>query len=304
MQTFTEIFNCRYPIAVMAMNRVSDVNLAAACAATGILPSLSIFNYYIGPGQLGLEKFRLSVEKFNALTNFAPLMVSVSVDTIINDDSFRLLVDNQIKVLEIVFDAPTEVEITDARIAKRNLRIAELRANKVIVLSKAVNVSDVEDTLVDGIILKGPDAAGRVIDDGTSLIDRIKKCKQLYPNLHIIASGGIGTSAQIQECLDAGAIGVGLGTIFAASAECAISLETKLKMIAATADDITKLKNGAKQHALVFNELQNDVNNNTHGLSAGIKNPTNGHVFAGKGIEHANEILTCEQIVQRLIKDL
>jgi hypothetical protein len=36
----------------------------------------------------------------------------------------------------------------------------------------------------------------------------------------------------------------------------------------------------------------------------GIQNPTLGHVFIGKGIEHANEILTCEEIVQRLVKDL
>jgi hypothetical protein len=27
-------------------------------------------------------------------------------------------------------------------------------------------------------------------------------------------------------------------------------------------------------------------------------------VFIGKGIEHANEILTCQEIVQRLVKDI
>lgn len=300
METFTGIFNCKYPIVVMAMNRVSDVKLAVACATAGILPSLSIFNYYTGPGQLGIEKFRLAVEEYNTLTSSAPLLVSVAVDTIIDDDSFKLLVDCQIKVLEIVFDAPGEIEITDARNAKRNSRIAKLRANGVLVLSKALDVNDVEETLVDGVILKGPDAAGRVVANGTSLIDRIKKCKQLYPNLHIIASGGVGTSKQIQECIDAGAIGVGLGTIFAASVESSISLETKLKMVDANENDIKKLKNGAKQHALVFKELHKDVNNNTHGLAAGIKSPDSGHVFAGKGITQITAVKPVKDIVDDL----
>lgn len=286
------------------MNRVSDVKLAVAGARAGILPSLSIFNYYVAPGQLGLDKFRQAVDEYNTLTDSASLLVSVAVDTIINDDSFKLLVDCQIKVLEIVFDAPNEVEITDERIAKRNARLAELRANNVLVLCKALNLEDIEETLVDGVILKGPDAAGRVIDDGTSLIARIKKCKELHPHLYIIASGGIGTSAQIQECIDAGAFGVGLGTIFAAAEESSISNETKLKMIAASADDIGKLKNGAKQHALIFSELHKDVNNNTHGLLAGIKNPVTGHVFAGKGIGHIINIVPVQDIVNELTKDL
>ena len=286
------------------MNRVSDVKLAVAGARAGILPSLSIFNYYVAPGQLGLDKFRQAVDEYNTLTDSASLLVSVAVDTIIDDDSFKLLVDCQIKVLEIVFDAPNEVEITDERIAKRNARLAELRANNVLVLCKALNLEDIEETLVDGVILKGPDAAGRVIDDGTSLIARIKKCKELHPHLYIIASGGIGTSAQIQECIDAGAFGVGLGTIFAAAEESSISNETKLKMIAASADDIGKLKNGAKQHALIFSELHKDVNNNTHGLLAGIKNPVTGHVFAGKGIGHIINIVPVQDIVNELTKDL
>jgi NAD(P)H-dependent flavin oxidoreductase YrpB (nitropropane dioxygenase family) len=302
--TFQKLIGCQWPIAIMAMNKVSDVTLAVAAARAGILPSLSIFNYYISPNEIGLENVRSAIMEYNTLTNNAPLLVSVAVDTIINNDSFQMLVDCKVKVLEILFDAPDEIEITDARIEKRNARIAELKQHGIILFAKALNVMDVEDAKLDGIILKGPDAAGRVIDDGDSLIERIKKCKKVYPQLHIIASGGIGTSAQIQECIDAGAIAVGLGTVFAASEECAISLETKLKMVGATAEDIAKLKNGARQHALIFKEIAADVNNNTRGLMAGIKNPTVGHVFAGKGIEHIKSIRPVQEIVNDLTKDL
>lgn len=304
MRIFTELLGCKHPIACMAMNRVSDVKLAVACSQAGILPSLSIFNYYVRPGELGLDKFRTAVAEFNTQTGFSPLLVSVSVDTIIDDASFQLLIDCQIKVLEILFDSPSEIEITTERLAKRDLRISKLRENGIFVLSKALDVMDIEASLIDGIILKGPDAAGRIISDGTSLISRIKKCKELYPQLHIIASGGIGTSTQVQECIDAGAIGVGIGTMFAAAEESSISIETKLKMVAANADDIGKLKNGAQQQALIFKELHNDVNNNTRGLAAGIKNPESGHVFAGKGISQIEKIVPVKEIVNMLTKDL
>lgn len=306
-QTFKDIVGVKWPIAVMAMNGVSDVKLAVACAKAGILPSLTIFNYYIAPNTLGLSKIQNALDEFNALTNNAPLLLSVAVDTIINDSVFQLLLDCKVKVLEVIFDAPDEVTQSDERDKKRDERIAVLKSHGVILFTKALDVGDVENLNIDGIILKGPDAAGRtrnLENSGGSLVDRIKICKELYPQLHIIASGGVGTSAQIQECLDAGAVAVGLGTIFAAAEECAISTETKLKMVGATANDVTRLKKGAKQNALIFKEVDTDVNNNTRGLMAGIKSPNSGHVFAGKGIEHIKSIRPVQEIVNDLTKDL
>ena len=75
-------------------------------------------------------------------------------------------------------------------------------------------------------------------------------------------------------------------------------------MIESTATDIAKLKNGAKQNALIFKELSKDVDNNTRGLMSGIANPVDGHVFAGKGIEHIDSIKSVEEIVNTLTKDL
>lgn len=301
--TFKSLVGTAWPIAVMAMNKVSDVKLAVACSKAGILPSLSIFNYYDAPNSLSLDRVQNALIEFNRMTNNAPLLLSIGVDAIIDDGTFQVILDCKVKILEVIFDAPTEVSYSAERTAKRDLRINILKSHGVVLFSKALDVDDIENLNVDGVILKGPDAAGRTRNSGT-LIERIKKCKELYPQLHIIAAGGIGTSKQIQECLDAGAIAVGLGTIFAAANESAISTETKLKMIQATATDIDKLKNGAKQNALIFKELSKDVNNNTRGLMSGITNPVNGHVFAGKGIEHINSIKSVEEIVNILTKDL
>jgi enoyl-[acyl-carrier protein] reductase II len=302
--TFCNSVNIKWPIAIMAMNRVSDVNLAVAGANAGILPSLSIFNYYTGPGQLDVDKATAAIIEYNLKTNNAPLLLSIGVDTLVVDEAYNMLIVTNVKVVELLLDSPAENVITEKRNNIRNMRIAELRSRGVIVLQKALNIADIEEVEVDGFILKGPDAAGRVINDGDTLLDRIRKCKERYPEKYVVANGGVGNSAQLKECLEAGADAVGLGTIFAASAECSISTETKLKMVSATAQDVHALKGGAKQHALIFKELTKDVHNNTHGLTAGIKSPTVGHVFVGKGIEHINGIKPVQQIVDELTKDL
>lgn len=302
--TFQQLVGVQWPIAIMAMNRVSDVKLAVAAANAGILPSLSIFNYYIAPSKVSLQKAKDALDSFAQQTNNAPLLLSVSVDTLVDDDSFQLLMDSKLKVIELVLDSPHENQISAERDALRNQRISELSANGTFILQKALNVHDMEDIGLHGFILKGPDGAGRVMQDETSLLDRIRKCRSMYPGAIIIANGGIGNSLQIKECLEAGADAVGLGTIFAAAEECSISLETKLKMVDATADDVKKLSGGAKQHALIFKEVDNDVYNNTFGLSTGIKDPSRGHVFAGAGIGDITAIKSVAEIVQELTTEL
>jgi len=301
--TFEQLIGCLHPIAIMAMNRVSDVKLAIAGAAAGVLPSLSVFNYYTGPGVCNAIKLNDALVSFNVATNNAPLLFSIDVSNILKDEIFACLIDNKIKVVELVLDDSSESTITDDRLALTAQRVNNLRSNGSIVFAKSLGLEDLPTIEVDGIILKGPTAAGRVLN-GLSLLESIATIKAMHPELHIIASGGIGNSDQIQECLDAGAIGVGLGTIFAAAEECSISMETKLKMIEASANDITKLTGGAKQNALVFSELPNDVYNNTHGMAAGAKSPISGHIFAGSSIQYVNAIESVDQIVKRLASNL
>ena len=305
MKSFQEIVSVKYPIAVMAMNRVSDVKLAVACSKAGILPSLSIFNYYTAPATVSIQNAINAIEDYNRLSNGAPLLLSISVDTLVNDATYQMLLDTKIKVIELVFDSKFEDTITAERTELRDIRIKELRSKGVLIFQKALNVgNEIEEVELDGYILKGPNAAGRVIDDGDTLLDRIRKCKEMYPDRYIIANGGIGNSEQLKECLDAGADAVGLGTIFAAAEESSISMETKLKMVEATADDIKKLNGGAQQQALIFSELTKDVYNNTRGLSEGIKNPQSGHVFAGTGISEIDAVKPVAQIVNELTRNI
>jgi hypothetical protein len=60
----------------------------------------------------------------------------------------------------------------------------------------------------------------------------------------------------------------------------------------------------AEQNALVFDPVPGDSHNNTISLVYGIRNPSKGLIFAGKGIDNITEILPVHDIVQKLVKDL
>jgi NAD(P)H-dependent flavin oxidoreductase YrpB (nitropropane dioxygenase family) len=307
MKTFTEFFDCKYPIACMAMNKVSDLNLAIAVRRAGCLPSLSIFNYFIDVELIGTTKLKRDLKQYHEVFGDTSILLSLDVTNLLDlPGLIDILLEYKVRAVEIIL----EDQHPDAYIRRRTILpevVARLQANGTMVFTKTLMPND---TLVgaDGIILKGPDGAGRGNLTGETLEQLFEKFKTNCLDHKVITSGGVGTSAQLKYYIDRGAFGVGIGTMFAVSVESKISTETKLKLVASGAADVKRLENGKtdldSQNAVVFGSVAVDNHNNTRGLMVGIKDPSQGHVFIGKGIEHANEILTCEEIVQRLVKDL
>lgn len=311
---FTELVGTKWPIAVMAMNQVSDVNLAVACANAGILPSLSIFNYYIAKNAV-VDTARLvnDLNLYNEATNSAPLLFSISVDVLIQDKLYKIVNDANIKIFELINDSPNEQEISIERDLFRNKRIKELRDNGCLVFVKSLGFGDelplgaplnnerIESQYeVDGYILKSNAGAGRTIPNALPAVETIVRFREMLPKSILIINGGIGNAQQVKECLDAGADAVGLGTIFAASAESSLSDAAKQKMVEANSSDIRPLQHRAKQNALIFSELAEDHFNNTKGLILGKKTGLQGHIFAGKGIGDIDAVKPVAQIVSEL----
>jgi hypothetical protein len=191
-----------------------------------------------------------------------------------------------------------DVDLTNIRLT--NI-IKLFRKYKIKIIYKVLSTRPIGDLVnyIDAIDIKGPDAASRVADVSISLVDRIKQLKSTHSNLNIIASGGVTSAQDIQDCLDAGACAVGLGTIFAVSEESSISTETKLKMIESSFDQVKNIGE-AHQNALVFSSEPDVDGNHTMGLELGIKSPTAGHVFAGKAIDYISSIKTVQTIVSEL----
>jgi nitronate monooxygenase len=281
----------------MAMNKVSDVNLAIAVSKAGAIPSLSIFNYFTGPDYIDDNLLRSALVRYKLATGDCNILLSVSVSELIDKRFQKVIVEEQVRLIELIPDSYGETPLSQFRNDQLALAIDEVRSNGALVFVKVLSVEHVIDD-IDGVILKGNDGAGR----GTNNLEILfEKVRNKFANLPIIVSGGIGTSAQVKSFLDKGAVAVGIGTLFAASVESSVSYETKLKMVEASTENITQLSTGAEQNALVFSSTLNDNYNNTKGLLAGIKNPESGHIFAGKGINDITEILPVDRIVQRLV---
>jgi hypothetical protein len=127
--------------------------------------------------------------------------------------------------------------------------------------------------------------------------------KAARPEVNIIPSGGISTSEQVNYYMAHGAMAVGIGTLFAASEESPVSLETKLKIVDSTSEDLKRI--GKLNHqGLLFKNIENDDNNNNQSLRQGMNNPSNGCIYAGAGIDSVTEILPVKEIVQRLVSNL
>ena len=308
MKLFTEFFNCKYPIAAMAMNKVSDVRLAKAIRSAGALPSLSIFNYYTSPDTININAFRRDLVEYTTAYPDGSILISVNSERYSTAGFVDLMIEFNIKAIEVIGGDDTDQNKKTLAL-QMNQSARELGKHGILTFVKSLGPGELDELAIDGVILKGAEGAGRGNTAGKSLKDLVIEIKRKVPNALIIPAGGIGNSEQVKEYMDMGVFAVGIGTMFAACVESKISMESKLKMVSASSADLSRLNNGTvsdyNQSALVFEKVNapNDFNN-TRGLMVGIVNPSSGHIFAGRGIDHITEILPASEVIQRLVKDL
>lgn len=286
--------NSKYPLLCTPMNQVSDINLAIAVSKAGAYPSLSIFNYEGDNEKIDLVELRKDLERFQNETGSVELLISMGALNLINNvDLLNLLIEKNMLTIELLDD------VNDQTIpAIQGIR-QDLKGQGFKLFFKEIAPRMIME--VDGLILKGPDGAGRSLRGSESLESLFLKMKRAFPSTLIIPSGGIGTKEKIKWYLDHGAEAVGIGTLFAASEESCLSQETKLKMVSASSRDIKKFEN-INQNALIFDRISDDDLNNTKSLKLGIKNPdAGGHVFAGKSIDHIDSIRPVSEIIKSLV---
>jgi NAD(P)H-dependent flavin oxidoreductase YrpB (nitropropane dioxygenase family) len=303
MSNHQQHFNSKFPIICSGMNRVSNVKLALAVKKEGCYPSLVAFNHLV------IDPVT------NKATNDASLLDSAMEAYLkyAGDSDYILGVSSQLlqkwkNAMDVIYKyKPAYVELydTDGFDDPEFFNIIKsLQDNGTRVLVKALSaVVPLMDTkmcsAIDGIIIKGPKAAGRVSHEEVDLIKDVQKLRAYRNDWVIVAQGGVHDSAGIQELLDAGATAVSMGTIFALSEESPMSLETKQKMLEASYADTVRIGQ-ANQNGLLFTKTDNDVENNTIGLAKGVRTGTQGHVFAGAAIDYVSEIKPVSQIIAEL----
>lgn len=293
----SNFFKSRHPIVAVAMNKVSDVNLAIVCAQAGIVPSITGFNFYQN-NKLVPQLLNNALTEFFKNVQDSDVILSLHANDICNAETFEILKNHNIKYVEVVEAVPANIFLEVKNWYK------EIGISLIIkILSSARDLSD-----YDIVLIKGPDGAGRFDKNETSLEDMFLKIKKNYPAIKTIVSGGIGSSDQVKKLLDLGANCVGIGTLLAVSKESRVSYETKLKIVNSTSNDLTELTakeatSISLQHVLKFSDYNGiDDGNNTKSLKQGIASPTSGHIFVGTAIDKIDQILPVCEIVDNLMK--
>jgi NAD(P)H-dependent flavin oxidoreductase YrpB (nitropropane dioxygenase family) len=279
------------------MNQVSDINLAVACHEAGILPSISVYTFKERMFLLDHNVIDREIKKFQDRTGSSNILISVARGDFLKQTFYDMIMKNNIKFVELIpndIAYPTQEEKTLYR---------QYTEAGVVALAKRLDSNFEPIKFSKGLVLKNREGAGRV-NINADPVEEIKKIRSLYPDLEIIMSGGIGTRDDVKKYLDLGCIAVAIGTLLAASEESCISHETKLKLIESTWQDITTLSKGAEQNGLVFSQVSNDDFNHTEALKLGVKDPTQGLLFAGKGINNIKSIMPVKDIVQALVDGL
>jgi len=287
-------FDSKYPIVCLSMNGISGIDFPIAISKSGVFPSIFAANY-IRDEYGWVERVKTDLYSFSQQLGHTNIIFAVP------DDNFVSV--HKIAILDIVLNCGvSHIEILSFRHNNKNsLKILNaLRAKGVKIIYKGMMYpDDISYDNFDVVTLKCDKGAGKVLRSDNTIIDLVQSCRSQYPNIDIIASGGITTKQDIIDVLAAGATCAGIGTLFAFSAESPIARTTKERAID---NKILKwiVSGSSVQNAIVFDEPRNESDiNNSNGLLSSI-NGNGGHIFVGNAIRQINSIESIETIVQRL----
>ena len=310
-----KFLHCKHPIVCLPMNRVSDIDLAIAVGKAGCLPSIIMASYSAEWGKRFLDyDFKRDLIRYLTEVKSLNIMVSMTDFFLVTHHKklFEILNTFKISHVEIIpyYGQGENDEGYSLETYIKNIMKIKSYGTKIIVKCLKVPVEPIAKTfidnnLIDSIIVKSNRGAGRVSDHDTDTVRLVKKTKALYPNVHIIASGGVSTSSELKELLDAGATAVGFGTVFAMSKESKICEENKHILVSKTSEDIERMPSDRSgQNAVIFKPHEGwDNGNNSKSLEKGVEGK-GGHLFIGHGIDNINEVLSVSEIVSRLTESI
>jgi NAD(P)H-dependent flavin oxidoreductase YrpB (nitropropane dioxygenase family) len=309
-------FNSRYPIVEAAMNRVSDLPLALACWEAGIFPSLVVSEFVqFNTVEKNYDHVDNLLKEFVHCTGSADIVFSVGIEHLFDRELMRILKSHQVSHLEIYAISNPRGPTNDWESIKTKLgaqynaviaaTIKNLQPMKIMYRRRNPEVSPFDFAYC----LKGSDSAGSSADGHTTR-ELFEKQIALTPNGIVIPYGGVGTPQQVAEYITLGATAVGVGTLFAASAESNLSAEAKQSLV--TAEIVEKLPDTQQNAVLLGNRAQVLVDraseadwNRESALEKGIHgNGKTGLIYAGAGVKHITKIRKVSEIVEYLTSEL
>lgn len=295
----TELLGIQYPIIQGGMAWVAESHLAAAVSQAGGLG-------LIGAANAPADWVRQQIREAKSRTD-KPFGVNIMLMSPYADE-----------VAEIVAQERVKVVTTGAGNPEKYMEMWKAAGVKVIpVVASVALAKRMERCGADAVVAEGTESGGHIGETTTMVLvpqvaDAVK--------LPVIAAGGIGDGRGIAAAFMLGAKGVQLGTRFVATAECQVHQNYK-DMILKAKDIDTKVTGRSTGHPVrtlrnqmtkmylekeatgaSFEELENLT---LGGLRRAVVegDVKTGSVMAGQSAGLVKEELTCEALMERLVRE-
>ena len=305
----TEMLGIEFPIIQGGMQWVGRAELASAVSNAG---GLGILTALTQPTPDDLAK---EIERCKGMTS-KPFGVNLTLLPAVNPppyaDYVRVIIEGGVKIVETAGNSPKEFTtlFKDAGI-------------KVVHKCTSVrHALSAERNGVDAISIDGFECAGHPGEDDVPGLVLIPAAARVL-KIPIIASGGIANGAGMAAALTLGAQGVNMGTRFMATKEAPIHQNIKEALVAASERDTRLMFRTMKNTARV---LANDISNEVvamerrpegakfedirhlvmgargrNAMETGAVN--DGVVSAGQVIGLIDDVPSCAELIQRMVKE-
>lgn len=304
----TELLGIEYPIVQGGMMWVGRAELASAVSNAGGLGILTALT------QPSPDALRAEIERCRSMTD-KPFGVNLTILPSVNPPPYaeyrKAIIESGVKIVETAGHNPQE-------------HVEDFKSHGITVLHKCTAVRhalSAERMGADIISIDGFECAGHPGEDdipGMVLIP----CAADKVTVPMLASGGIGDGRGLVAALALGAEGINMGTRFCATVEAPIHQNIKQFLVdndeRATNLIFRSLKNTGrvsknsvsdkvveilKQPGATFADVAHLVKGADGRVALETGDLDAGLIWAGQIQGLINDIPTCEELIQRIVKD-
>ena len=295
----TKLLGIEYPIIQGGMAWVAEYHLAAGVSNAGGLG-------LIGAASAPAEWVREQIREAKKLTD-KPFGVNIMLMSPYADEVAKVVAEEGVKVVT-----------TGAGNPEKYMKMWKEAGVKVIpVVASVALARRMERCGADALVAEGCEAGGHIGENTTmvlvpQIVDAVK--------IPVIAAGGVADGRGVAAAFMLGAKGVQMGTHFVATKESVVHDNYKQAIIKArdidsrvtgrtTGHPVRALRNqmvkqylGLENSGASFEELE-------HLTLGGLRKAVvegdvvNGSVMAGQSAAMVKEILSCEELIQKLVKE-
>ena len=295
----TELLGIEYPIIQGGMAWVAEYHLAAGVSNAGGLG-------LIGAASAPAEWVREQIREAKKLTD-KPFGVNIMLMSPYADEVAKVVAEEGIKVVT-----------TGAGNPEKYMPMWKEAGVKVIpVVASVALARRMERCGADALVAEGCEAGGHIGENTTmvlvpQIVDAVK--------IPVIAAGGVADGRGVAAAFMLGAKGVQMGTHFVATKESVVHDNYKQAIIKArdidsrvtgrtTGHPIRVLRNQMVKQYLELENSGASFEELEHLTLGGLRKAVvegdvvNGSVMAGQSAAMVKEILSCEELIQKLVKE-